>query len=839
MKQAFAAAALFILGLAFSTDTFGAAPPDRPGNNIAAGVSYTMDPAPNYEHCTEAGDTKQLTDGVFHEGEESFWTQQSTVGWLRKKLAIVTLDLGAVKPIRGLAFHTAAGRAGVRWPKAIRIMTAGEDRRFHDAGELLALSAEAGRTPPTEYGHHWYSSDQLRTHGRYVCLAIWGDRMTFVDEIEVYEGEAEWLNESLQGGAISIEEGEDFATQLARQLAISTGIRRRLEQDIAALREVIKAGAIPVETQRKVLDELAAVESKLGQASMDFKSDFRTVLPLNEWHERVMRTQAWLWRAKGFGPLTFWQSDLWDPVPYIATPNTVAAPALEVHLMRKEYRAAAFNISNSSDEPTQVSFRLSGLPGGDNPDYVTVHEAVWTDTLNGTPVVAALPEIAARNNVYTVSVPAGMTRQVWLTCHPVDVESGTHEGEVVVTGGKRFALRMHLYPFDFPEKQSLHLSGWDYTHEFSNATSAQNQSQLVEHLRARLVDSPWGSPRLLNPSYEAVRGAYNAKGEMTEEPDTAKFDAWLELWPDAAQYMLYPRVGGHFGHAKNSGIAFPIDTPEFTTAVKAWVTFWAEHAKKKGVKPEQLLMLLVDEPDEEPDHDHIILAWAKAIRAAKTGVRIWEDVNHRDMSKASEAMIDACHVLCPHLQIFLNTAKPYRPADAGQAYRDYYVKKRDQGMELQFYSADGPAREVDPYAYYRLTAWTCWQYGAKAMCFWSLTDTRGVSPWNEYLAGGRTYAPMFIEPDSVTAGKHLEAQREGVEDYEVVAMLDRAIREADARGTKGPKVEAARQLLESLPAQVAQAQLIPTNRWMDPKDRTLADTARIRMLKALTALAGD
>ena len=65
------------------------------------------------------------------------------------------------------------------------------------------------------------------------------------------------------------------------------------------------------------------------------------------------------------------------------------------------------------------------------------------------------------------------------------------------------------------------------------------------------------------------------------------------------------------------------------------------------------------------------------------------------------------------------------------------------------------------------------------------------------------------------------------------------IREADARGTQGPKVEAARQLLESLPAHVAQAQLIPTNRWMDPKDRTLADTARIRMLKALTALAGD
>ncbi len=140
--------------------------------------------------------------------------------------------------------------------------------------------------------------------------------------------------------------------------------------------------------------------------------------------------------------------------------------SIQVHLMRKEYRAAAFNVSNSSDEPMQVTFRLSGLPGGDNPEYVTVHEVAWTDTRSGTPVAAALPEVAAETGLSTVSVPSGMTRQVWLTFHPVDVEPGTYEGEVVVesvSGGKRFPLRMHLYPLDFPEQQTLHFGGWDYT----------------------------------------------------------------------------------------------------------------------------------------------------------------------------------------------------------------------------------------------------------------------------------------------------------------------------------------------------------------------------------------
>ena len=56
---------------------------------------------------------------------------------------------------------------------------------------------------------------------------------------------------------------------------------------------------------------------------------------------------------------------------------------------RKEHRAAAFNVSNSNDEPMQLAFRLSGLPGGDNPNYVTVHEVAWTDTRSGVPVAAA------------------------------------------------------------------------------------------------------------------------------------------------------------------------------------------------------------------------------------------------------------------------------------------------------------------------------------------------------------------------------------------------------------------------------------------------------------------
>ena len=497
--------------------------------------------------------------------------------------------------------------------------------------------------------------------------------------------------------------------------------------------------------------------------------------------------------------------------------------------MRKEHRAAAFNVSNSSDEPMQVAFRLSGLPGGDNPEYVTVHEVIWTDTRSGVPVAAALPEITVDNGLYAVSVPSGMTRQVWLTFNPVDVKPGVYEGEVVVEstpGGKRFPLRMHLYPLDFPEQQTLHMGGWDYTDRIGHFPyiTAQNRSAIVEHLREHRVDSPWALKLAL------PRGTHDATGAMTAPPSTDYLDAWIELWPDAAQYMVFAKVGDNFE-------SLPMGTPEFETAVKAWVQFWEGYIKSKGLRPEQFALLLVDEPDE-PYQDARILAWARPIRAAETTMRIWEDVTHEDMNEADENMIDACHVLSPNYNAFL-----FKDQD----YRDYFLSKRDQGIALEYYTA-WLSRVFDPYAG-RIMAWTCWRYEAGAFYLWSLTDTGHASSWNEYLTIKSAYSPIFIDKDSVTAGKHLEAAREGVQDYEYFAMLNRAIHSASARGVSGPELENARELLESLPASVCDAAGhregldgdLPLSgfHWLnDNVDRTLADEARIQVLVALTELAG-
>ena len=58
--------------------------------NLALAKTYRLEPAPNYSHCTDAGDRTQLTDGQYTQGY--FWTQKGTVGWAGQSLIIITLD---------------------------------------------------------------------------------------------------------------------------------------------------------------------------------------------------------------------------------------------------------------------------------------------------------------------------------------------------------------------------------------------------------------------------------------------------------------------------------------------------------------------------------------------------------------------------------------------------------------------------------------------------------------------------------------------------------------------------------------------------------------------------
>jgi len=730
------------------------------------------------------------------------------VGWTSARFVEITLDLQTVLPISGLSFHTAAGAAEVAWPKQIYVLVSEDGRFYVQAGELVQASSGHGRPPGQGYAVHRYWTDRLETHGRFVKIVVCPDgAFTFADEIEIFRGDEALLTKPLTGKKIS------DAAWFINEIEFSRQVQRRLRDDLGAVRRLVEQGSNP-EHLRK---ELADVERQIPDVQVSPDPEFRAVLPLNALHERIFAVQAAVWRDLFDSLLVIWQKPRWDMVSPVELPN--ASPArVEVVMMKNEYRAAAFNISNGDSLSAALQLSFIGLPGGPQPPWITVHDVPFTDTRSGVPVMAALPLAESDGRAYRLRIEPGLTRQVWLTFSTKELAAGDYQGHILIQPGSlHVPVHVRVYPLVFPDQPTLHVSGWDYTDRDNQYdVTKQNRPALIQHLQEHFVDSPWAG-RSVMPN-----GEYDKAGNMLVPPSAAKFKGWSERWPRARNYFVFVAIGPRFA-------GFTPGTPAFGNAVKNWITWWARQVAEWGVRPQQLKLLLLDEPNQK-EEDDLIIAYGRAIRAAQSGIQVWEDIAWREPWRARPDLFRVCDALCPKLNVWIDQGKPFA---------DFYTQQQRLGKALWFYSCSGATKLLDPYAYYLMQAWFCWQHGALGTAFWAFGDSNGASSWNEYAAKTGAYTPLFLDQTTVTAGKHMEAIRESVEDYEYLAMLQRKIEELETKQIRHPDVASAKQMLnQGVNRVTAVMTSSKMTRWQEAKDRTVADQVRGEVLEQLMNLQG-
>lgn len=776
--------------------------------NIARGKTYTFNTPPNYALSSDPGDSVQLTDGVYTSGY--FWTQKTTVGWQRKRPVVITIDLGKIEPIRGVSYNTAAGVAEVTWPTSVHILVSDDGAHYFAIGDLIALSNKRNSPPAKGYAVHRYWIDNLRTHGRYMQLLIDpGGPYCFIDEVEIYRGEDSWINQKPMGapsrGAIDF-----FQTN-----ATNNSIKSRLYADLREAREDIKKSGLGEKEIANLFAELDNIELTIPRTPPADPKSFVAIFPINDLQGRIFYVRAKMRQLKGLPSIEAWVSHPLDYITPAQKSNSASRRQIEVAMMRGEWRSAVFNLTNSGSNPARIQFSINGLPSGNNPDYVSVYEVQWTDTRELKVIGAALKEMPHTKLAYSTIIPAGMTRQIWLSVHPVNIAPGNYKGQIIINesdGNKHeIPLKFRLFPLAFREKPTLHVGGWDYTDsDAMYGVTVKNRDALIAHLQERFVDSPWGTSGVL------PFGSFAPAGNFIQKPDTSRFDTWIMRWPNARRYCVFLNVGDSLAGSKMGSEAF-------AARVKTWIDFWVEHAATKGIKPEQLSLLLLDEPSKN-DQDRIIIAWAKAIRTAQPKVMLWEDPAYSKPEKAMQEMMSSVDILCPNRTQMLSE---------GKHFEDFYRKQKAGGRRLDFYSCSGPMHLLDPYSYVRLQAWTCWDMGAESTFFWAFGDTGGGNPWNPYMAPGMNYAPMFLAPDSVTPGKHMEALRESVEDFEYFVMLKDAIAKANPGNPALPK---AKELLQSGARRVLEATNANKLNWFDDKNRWIAEEVRLEILETLVAL---
>jgi len=517
----------------------------RPGPNVALGAAYTLAPAPSYALCQDPDDTIQVTDGEYTAGY--FWTQPSTVGWGAAHEPLITIDLGRPQAIAGLSYHTAAGRAGVFWPRSIALFVSDDGQRWHAVGDLVALDQKRGGAPPEEYATYRFWSGALHTHGRFVALAIQPQATySFVDEIEIYGGDPAWLAQPLDGPVMD-------GLEAAR-------LRRRAVADVEAQLEVLRQRLLAVAEDARpglqaALDRVAA-----GLDQLQPPPPARAELPFGEAHLAVLAVNAAIGRALGRPPLVLWQSNKWDPIEMITAPPAVPAPPrLDYALLRGEIRGEVLNLTNFGPDVLRLTCRVAGLPA----DAVSLRQAVWTAVRDAPPMASALPLL----NQPLVLEP-GVNRQLWLAVDAARLPPGDLTGRLLVEGGPdgpgAVPLTVHVSRLALPAKPTLATGGWDYTNAPHRGVTADNVDQVVSFLRQYGVDAPWATSAAL------PFGRHDAAGAMLEPPSTANLDGWLDRWPDARYYCVFV--------ATSENIA---QQPGGERKVGEWIRFWTAHLARR------------------------------------------------------------------------------------------------------------------------------------------------------------------------------------------------------------------------------------------------------------------
>lgn len=776
--------------------------------NIALGKTVTFSNNPNYALSTDPEDRLQLTDGKFSslgelqtvENTSSIWVQKGTVGWSNTNPLTITVDLGSVQPISGVMYSTAAGRAGVTWPDSIYIAVSDDQKNWKVQGDLVALSRRNGAPPVEGYAPFRYLTRDLKTRGRYVAFSVVNTPYTFVDEIEVYAGDSQWLNAPVGGEAV----GDMKAYTLQNMSAV--GARRRLAADVEAVTQSVQASALPAERRSSLLNRLKELATE-GEELRTLPADFKAVVPMNATHREMFAIYAQTLTAQGVKPLTVWKQHRFAWLPLLAKPATTQRTALNFSMLRNQFRSDALFLTNASTQPKTVRLKLTNPPRNAQANWLKIDAVEWTDTREGNVVPDALLPVEAQNGTYAITIPAGLTRKVWLTVDSSQLPAGQTNSTLEIADGstiERVPVSVEVATIAM-QKPRLSLGMWDYTNGNGlYGINPKNRDAAIKLMRSHYVDTPWASSAAL-PWPGA--SAFDANNNLKEALDFRQFDEWVARWPGARRYFVFANVRDSFAGVKT-------DAPEFAPRVGSWAKAVSAHITSLGLKPQQVGILLYDEPRKD-EHDAIIAPWAKAINAAAPELTLFQDPTWErpDQTKIQEAITEA-DILCPMLPIY------YR---GGQPVKNYFANLQKNGKELWFYQCTGPTRTYDPQNYFRYQAWHTFSIGGTGQGFWSFGDVGSASSsWNEYSAGNTSYAPAFLGQETVHNSVHWDAVREGMQDYEELAMLQDAIK---ATNNAALKAQAQKVLDDAVKAVVGSWKDVPeTYSWKAQSvDSTLAD----------------
>lgn len=420
-----------------------------------------------------------------------------------------------------------------------------------------------------------------------------------------------------------------------------------------------------------------------------------------------------------------------------------------------------------------------------------------------------------------VSLPAGASRQVWLTVHvPTDAAAGTYVTTITIepTEGQvtKMELTIRVYPFVLPEARSVSLGMYDQL-----TALRRSPNWLGEHyaeLRTHGMTSV-GYCGGLNGQISVNNG-----GAGVVFDGTCGLEQTLDAYRDAGfpQPLLW-LMGGDIW-AWCAGQAAP-ESAEFETLYRQVIGSILEQAQVRHWPG--IVFQPVDEPgsyDERPK-TALIERWATESRLIKEAGGLVE-VDHIPFSTTDERLKGALERALPFIDVFTQryATGPVWFEPDGWEWKSLKEQARQWGKQFWSYNINN-ANFFPELATMRLAyGYFIWLQDVDGQMTWAY-QTASDNPLNA-LDGSSTdmmYTYPAIPEAGVPGGPSLmwECIREGVDDLRYVQLLEDLIARADTAGQVG-RAREARELLQQLRSSFDWERLESTNRFIECRwDETL------------------
>ena len=475
-----------------------------------------------------------------------------------------------------------------------------------------------------------------------------------------------------------------------------------------------------------------------------------------------------------------WAGYAYDPVTPDAVPEGDAPPPegpswghsfvkeIQLNAACGELAPFAVHVRNRGAEELQMRMDLANVRHAERDFLVTADrvEARYVDyylTRAGNVVPDPLPRTGGANCVY---IPSGQTRSFFSLINTTGMPAGVWKGEVHVTPMRagpilKLPFALDVAPVVLPGKMPIWVTMWE-----------GNLNTRHADLDPRGGDEPYydllrrtGVNVVMFHYYYAIPWPVLDEAGVLTGINPVDFDRMLvrrRFGKDNFLLILIQATSSR--RSEWWGKEFQSD--QWNRNVVKYMRLLAAHIRTRHRIPDDRWALyLLDENIGE-----MFIALGKLVREADPTIRIWANrVEELDQVKKAEPYIDIYAPVRGHVGKF----------------RESEAFLREKGKERWFYAHNGwfhdkTARSYhrhnpsSPHEIYRMDGWRAWDWNVRGMGYWVYG-----AYFQRYSGLGGEYRKA--SPGFIYAGQHgpvttrrLEAYREGLEDYKLLWITNRA-----------------------------------------------------------------